>query len=234
MSPSRLLTLTPVAVLAALLAAPAAHAGGGGTVQGSVKFLGKAPARKAIDRSSDKVCAATPAETEDVLVTGGKLRDVHVRIQSGTAGKHAAPRAPLVIEQTACAYRPRVAGAMAGQTVQIKNGDATMHNVHAYVDAESAFNKSQPKGAKPIEHKDLGAAGQVFTLKCDVHSWMRAFVPVTDHPYFAVTGDDGAFALKDVPPGTYTVEAWHPKLGLKKKQVTVQAGKPATVDFIFN
>lgn len=236
-TPSR---LAPVAValslaLAALLAGPApARAGGGGTVQGSVKFLGKAPARKPIDRSSDKVCAATPAETEDVLVTGGKLRDVHVRIQSGTAGKHTAPKAPLVIEQTSCAYRPRVAGAMVGQAVHIKNGDPTMHNVHAYVDTESAFNRSQPKGARPIEHKDLGAAGQVFTLKCDVHSWMRAFVPVTDHPYFAVTGDDGGFALKDVPPGTYTVEAWHPKLGLKKKQVTVEAGKTAAVDFVFN
>jgi plastocyanin len=239
--PSRTSILAPsLAALAALLAAAPALAGdkartGGktGSVAGAVKYLGKAPTRKPLDRSSDKACARTAALDEEVVVAAGKLRDVHVRIQSGTAGKHAAPATPVVIKQTDCTYRPRLVGAMVGQKVVIENADPTMHNVHAYQDSDTAFNRSQPRGAKPIEHGDLGEAGQVFTLKCDVHAWMKAFIPLTDHPYFAVTGDDGGFVLKDVPAGSYVVEAYHPKLGVKKKPVVVEAGKAAAVDFVF-
>jgi plastocyanin len=207
--------------------------GAPGAISGTVKYLGKPPVRSPIDRSSDAACTGE-ALSEEVVVAGGKLADVHVRIQSGTVpGKHDAPKAPIVIEQTGCAYRPRVVGAMVGQGLVIKNGDPTMHNVHAYAGEETAFNRSQPKRSKPIEHPDLGKAGQVFTLKCDVHAWMRAFLPVSDHPYFAVTPADGSFSLTRVPPGTYTLEAYHPKLGIKKKQVVVESGKTATIDFIF-
>jgi hypothetical protein len=166
-------------------------------------------------------------------VNGGKLRDVHVGLASGSAGKHAAPRAPIVIEQVGCSYRPRVAGAMAGQGVVVKNGDPLMHNVHAFAGDASAWNRGQPKGSPPIARAEVGPPGQVLTLKCDVHPWMRAYVPVTDHPYFAVTGDDGGFVLAGVPPGTYTLEAYHPTLGTRRKAVTVAAGATATVDFVF-
>jgi plastocyanin len=232
LAPSLLLVAIILAAAAAARAGKEGSPGQPGWITGTVKYLGKAPARPSVDRSSDPSCGA-PVESEAVVVAGGKLADVHVRIQSGTAGKHEVPKAPVVIKQTGCAYRPRVVGAMAGQKLVVENGDPTMHNVHAFLDGETAFNRSQPKKSKPIEQADLGKAGQVFTLKCDVHAWMRAFVPLTDHPYFAVTPADGGFSLAGVPAGTYTVEAYHPKLGLKKKQVTVVAGKAAAVDFVF-
>lgn len=220
-------TLAALATLS--IAVPLAHAGG--SIRGAVKYLGT-PKAAPPDRSSAPQCPAATA-SEDVVVAGGKLRDVHVRIASGTAGKHRAPAAPIVIEQTGCEYRPRVVGAMVGQKLEVRNADPLMHNVHGYAGETTAFNRGQPRGGKPIEHADLGAAGGVFTLKCDVHAWMRAHIPLTDHPFFAVTDADGAFALKGVPAGSYTVEAYHPTLGTKKKSVTVSEGGSATVDFIF-
>tara|TARA_R110002096_G_scaffold433887_5_gene653989 strand:+ start:122958 stop:123665 length:708 start_codon:yes stop_codon:yes gene_type:complete len=206
----------------ALIASPGAQAQAkaSGTISGSVQFSGKAPARSSIDTSSDAACG--PKQDSDaVIVTKGKLQDVHVRIKNGTAGKHKAPSAPVVIEQIGCVYTPHVLGAMVGQPVAIRNKDKTMHNVHAYIGKETWFNRSQPKGAPDIVERDTGEAGEVFELKCNVHAWMHSYMPLTDHPYFAVSGSDGSFAIKNVPAGSYTVEAWHPKYGLKSTKVTV-------------
>lgn len=218
-------------ILALALAAPFAHAGGG-TISGSVSFTGTTPKRAPLDRSSDPFCAKTKTLSEKVLVSGGKLQDVHVGIKSGKAGKHKAPSASVVINQKTCMYRPRVVGIMAGQPLSITNGDQTMHNVHVYVGKQTWFNRGQPAGAKAIK-SDAAEAGDVMTFKCDVHPWMRGYAVVTDHPFFDVTKSDGAFTVKDVPPGRYTLEAWHPELGVKKKRVTVEAGKTATVEFAF-
>jgi plastocyanin len=196
-----------------------------GTISGTIQFSGKAPARKTVDTSSDAACGAKQ-ESDAVVVTKGKLRDVHVRIKNGTAGKHKASSAPVVIEQTGCVYLPHVVGAMVGQPVAIRNKDKTMHNVHAYIGKETWFNRSQPKGAPDIVERDTGEAGEVFELKCNVHAWMHSYMPITDHPYFDVSGSDGAFAIKNVPAGSYTLEAWHPTLGLKSTKVTV--GKSGT------
>lgn len=196
-----------------------------GTISGTIQFSGKAPARKTVDTSSDAACGAKQ-ESDEVVVTKGKLRDVHVRIKNGTAGKHKASAAPVVIEQSGCVYLPHVVGAMVGQPVAIRNKDKTMHNVHAYIGKETWFNRSQPKGAPDIVERDTGEAGEVFELKCNVHAWMHSYMPITDHPYFDVSGSDGAFAIKNVPAGSYTLEAWHPTLGLKSTKVTV--GKSGT------
>ena len=220
-----------VAVIVTLLAASVAHAGGG-TIKGAVLFQGKAPARTALDRKSDAFCAKTKVLSEKVIVNGGKLQDVHVGIKSGKAGKHSAPSSPVVITQKSCMYRPRVVGIMAGQALSITNGDKTMHNVHVYVGRQTWLNRGQPAGAKAIR-SDAAEAGDVMTLKCDVHPWMRAYAVVTDHPFFDVTGKSGSFEIKNVPPGRYTLEAYHPELGKKKKRVTVEAGKTATVEFKF-
>ena len=196
-----------------------------GTISGTIQFSGKAPARKTVDTSSDAACGAKQ-ESDEVVVTKGKLRDVHVRIKNGTAGKHKASAAPVVIKQSGCVYLPHVVGAMVGQPVAIRNKDKTMHNVHAYIGKETWFNRSQPKGAPDIVERDTGEAGEVFELKCNVHAWMHSYMPITDHPYFDVSGSDGAFAIKNVPAGSYTLEAWHPTLGLKSTKVTV--GKSGT------
>lgn len=214
-------------------AGPAKSKAKAGTVTGTVTFRGEPPKRAPLERGADPVCARTPRLDEEVVVTGGKLRDVHVRIEVGTAGKHPAPATPAVVDQRACMYTPRVVGVMAGQKLTIRNGDPTYHNVRGTKHEHTAWNLGQPAQAPAIVREDLGKPGEVVTLRCDVHPWMRAFAVITDHPYFDVTGEDGAFTLKDVPPGRYTLEAWHPKLGLKSTTITVRKGRTETVDIAF-
>lgn len=210
-----------------------AKATAGGKVTGTITFQGKAPARKPLDRNTDPVCARTPRLGEDVVVTGGKLRDVHVRIASGTAGKHAAHAAPVVVSQLECMYTPRVVGVQEGQKLVVRNGDPTYHNVRGTKHEHTEWNLGQPPSAPDIVRESLGKAGEVVTLRCDVHPWMRAYAVVTDHPYFDVTGDDGSFTLDGVPPGRYTIEAWHPTLGSKRTEVTVHEGETANVALAF-
>lgn len=198
------------------------------SISGTVVLTGKPPRRDKIAMTSAAGCPQDPAQLDETVIVGknGALRDVHVRIKSGTAGKHTAPKAAVTIDQKGCMYRPRVTGAMAGQIVQVNNSDPLLHNVHTFRGARSDVNRAQPKGAKPIEFKKLGDAGSVFELKCDVHRWMVSYVPITDHPFFAVTGDDGAFAIQNVPRGkSFTLEAWHPKYGLKSQTVKSGAAK---------
>jgi plastocyanin len=206
---------------------------GSGRIAGVVEFKGKPPARAALRRDTDPVCARTPRLSEDVVVSEGKLADVHVRIKVGTAGKHAAPARPAEVNQLECMYTPRVVGIVEGQSVAIKNSDPTYHNVRGAKAKRTVWNLGQPPSAPAIVRKDLGKAGEVVSLHCDVHPWMRAYAVITDHPYFSVTAADGAFAIDKVPPGTYTLEAWHPELGLKSATVTVHKGKTARATFRF-
>ncbi|WP_428263150.1 carboxypeptidase regulatory-like domain-containing protein [Haliangium sp.] len=203
------------------------------TVTGVVRYQGQPPARTAIDRGTDPACTATEVLSEKVVVTAGTLRDVHVRLAVGGAGTHAAPTEPVVIDQQACMYRPRVVGLVAGQKLVVRNSDPTYHNVRGTKHEHTEWNLGQPAQAPAITREDVGKPGEVITLRCDIHPWMRAYAVVTDHPYFAITGDDGAFALRDVPPGRYTLEAWHPELGIERTEITVAAGKPTQVEFTF-
>jgi hypothetical protein len=122
-------------------------------------------------------------------------------------------------------YQPRVVVVQAGQTVEIKNSDATLHNVHTYKGTASLFNKASLQGLPPQKVK-FPTTGDVVRFKCDVHPWMTGWVLVTDNPYFAVTRDDGAFNIANVPPGKYTLEIWHEKLGTETREITVEEGKP--------
>lgn len=233
MSKAILLSVSlPAAALALALIVPssAQSQSGTGSIAGVIHFDGKAPARKTIDSSSDAACATTKQLSDTVIVTKGKLQDVHVRIKNGTMGKHKAPSKAVVVTQDGCVYRPHVLGAMVGQPVAIKNKDKTMHNVHAYIGKETWFNRSQPKGAPDIVETDTGEAGEVFELKCNVHSWMHSYLPITDHPYFDVSDKTGSFEIKNLPAGTYTLEAWHPKFGLKSSKVVV-GGAAAKAEF---
>ena len=208
---------------------------GASTIKGVVAFSGKAPEMKVPAKRKDAdVCKAKEVPYNAVLVKDGKLKDVLVRIAAGgVPGDWKAPEKHAEVDQKDCMYTPRMQGVVAGQTIDIKNGDETLHNVHAYKGADSLFNQAQPKGAAAIT-KDAPEEAAVMKLSCDVHPWMRGFVVVTDHPFFAVSGEDGSFKIEKVPAGKYTIEAWHTQYGLLKKEaVEVKETGEVTVDFEF-
>ena len=212
-------------------AAPAKE--GNATIKGVVAFSGKAPEMKVPAKRKDAdFCKTKEVKYNAVLVKDGKLKDVLVRIAAGgVAGNWKAPEKHAEIDQADCMYSPRIQGVVAGQTLDIKNGDQTLHNVHTYKGTESLFNQAQPKGAAAIA-KDAPDEASVMKFTCDVHPWMRGFVVVTDHPFFAVSGEDGSFKIEKVPAGKYTVEAWHSTYGLLKKEaVEVKDTGEVTVDF---
>jgi plastocyanin len=203
------------------------------TLTGTVEFTGTPPAAEKLDRSIDAFCAKTPGVDEAVIVKKGKLVNVWVHVVKGAPDTKAAADAPeVIVDQENCTYKPRVQAALVGQKVVARNSDPILHNVHTYLGPATLFNKGMPdQAAKPITH--VADKGGVIRWKCDVHGWMRAYIGVNKNPHQAVTGDDGAFKI-DLPPGTYTVEAWHEKFGVKSADVTVEAGKPATLVFKYD
>lgn len=222
-------------VLAVLLASSLLPATARAEVlSGAVEFTGTPPPAAKLDRESDAFCAKKPMTDESVIVKNKKLVNVWVHVTKGAPETRAAPDAPeVVVDQVDCMYRPRIQVAMLGQKVVAKNADPILHNVHTYLGAATVFNKGMPDAnAKPITHS--AEKDGVIRWKCDVHSWMRAYVGVNRNPYQAVTGDDGSFKIDGIPPGTYTLEAWHEKFGAKTVEVTVEAGKPATATFKYD
>jgi hypothetical protein len=203
-----------------------------GSLTGTVVFDGAPPPRKEIERDVDPVCAKTKELSEDVVVTDGKLRDVLVHVTKG-AKPAPAPKDPLVLTQHDCRYDPRVSAVIAGGTIAIHNGDPTYHNVHGTLAGKNVWNESQPAGNADVVKDAPGKPGDVIAHHCDVHAWMQAWTMIVDNPYFAVTGDDGAFTIPDLPPGTYTVEAWHPTLGARTATVRIKARGAAKTTFHF-
>jgi plastocyanin len=228
------ISLIPMLSIGILTGAGEATAAGSGSVKGSVKLTGKAPERKELNMKTDPFCAKQPStKDEDVMVgPAGQLQNVVVRIAKGVSDPPPPPATSAVLDQVGCMYRPRVVVAQAGQQVEIKNSDATLHNVHTYKGPATLFNRAQPQGMPPIKQK-FPTVGDVVKFKCDVHPWMTGYVLVTDSPYFAITAEDGKFEIKDVPAGKYTVEAWHERFGTQTKEVTVVAGKPVELKLEF-
>ena len=218
----------PVPTIAAAPAKPPAPLGATGGVKGSVTFAGEAPAPKPLDTALDPACSA-PLADETVLVDAGRLANVMVRLK-GALPEVAVPAEPAVMDQTGCAYRPRVLGAMAGQTLQVRNSDGTLHNVHSYAGARTLFNRAQPPGARAMD-TTFPSGTEVVRLKCDVHPWMLGWVVVAPHPWFAVSGTDGSFAIENAPVGTWEIEAWHESLGTRTGTVTITEGGTAEVRF---
>ena len=195
-----------------------------GTIVGKVVFTGEPPARKKLLRDSDAVCAAAEKFNEDVVVTDGALRDVVVRLVNPPAFDPASLGKQVVINQTQCMYEPRVIGVVVGQALAVQNGDPTFHNVRATLADKQLWNNAHPKSAPAIIKENVGQAGDIVELHCDVHPWMHAYAYVQASPYFAVTGTDGTFSLGGLPPGKYKLEAVHPILGTKIATVTVGKG----------
>jgi plastocyanin len=213
-----------------LIASTIAHADAPkGSIKGTVIFEGEAPDRPKLARDRDPFCKKTEKLSEDVVVTKGKLKDALVRLKNGTMGKHAAPATPVVLDQRECMYTPRVVGLVVGQKLAVRNSDGTFHNVHGTVAGKTLWNKPQAAQDPELALEAGPQAGDVVDIACDVHAWMRAWAVVQDHPYFQVTGEDGAFEIKGLAPGTYTLEAWHPKLGMKTLIVNVGTGPKAAI-----
>lgn len=216
-----------------------------GSVTGKVSYTGAAPEAKKIDTSADSACTSKNPNltTEDWLVKDGKLANTYVYIKDGTLADGSkigdwtfeTPSTPVTLDQNGCHYKPHVLGVMANQPITITNSDPTTHNIHFTPKSNPDWNQSQPNGAAPLTHK-LARAEVLVPVKCNQHPWMKSYVGVTKHPFFAVSGEDGSFTLKGVPPGKYTVVAWHEggANGTEKTmEVTVAAKAAATADFSF-
>ncbi|HXV80614.1 MAG TPA: carboxypeptidase regulatory-like domain-containing protein [Candidatus Binatia bacterium] len=221
------------AALFALPASVAAYQGGdvkdGGTISGTVKFKGTAPAPKKLDVSKDKeVCGKTPKLDQSLVVNNGNLTNAVVTITDIKKGKKIELK-KVVMDQKGCEYHPHVLAFPVGTSVEILNPDGILHNVHSYSKANSPFNMAQPKFKKSMQVKI--EKPEAIEVKCDVHGWMHGWLVATENPYFAVTDSSGSFKLTDVPAGTYNVEVWHETLGKTSQKVTVKAKDDAKVNF---
>jgi hypothetical protein len=224
-------------------AAPAAAAGTervdpatAGAIVGKVSFAGTPPANPPVKISADPACALSNPDGlafENWLVSDGGLDNVFVYVKDGLGNYYFdTPTEPVKVDQRGCRYVPHVVGVRVGQPLEIGNSDATTHNIHSLPEANREVNLAQYKaGQKNLE--TFTVAEVMVPLKCDLHSWMRAYAGVVDHPYFAVTSNGGRFELKNLPPGTYTLEAWHEKGGRQTQQVTVGAKEMKTIAFTY-
>jgi plastocyanin len=209
-----------------------------GDVSGKVTLNGTPPTFKAINMSAEPYCSKahpTPVTPQDVVTgSGGTLQNVVVYVKDGLGDRaFDVPKDAVVLQQKGCMYQPHVVALMAGQTLQVVNADQTTHNIHPIPKDNREWNKSQPPGATPIE--DTFARAEVsIPVKCNVHPWMKSYIAVFKQPYFVVTSADGSFDLKNLPPGTYTIEAWQEKYGVVDQQVTVGPKESKTVNFTFN
>ncbi len=137
-----------------------------------------------------------------------------------------------MIDQSACEYHPRVFGIMVGQPLEIRNSDPLMHNIKTRSRQNRPFNTSQPTAGMTLT-RTFTAPEVMLPFECNVHGWMHAYAGVLAHPFFAVTGTDGTFSMRGLPPGTYTIEAWHEKYGTQTVTVTLQGGEAKTADFAY-
>ncbi len=228
-------------------AAPAAtvNPATAGTITGTVKLVGTAPRMPLIKMGADPACEKNntgPVHSEEVVVgKDNALANVVVYIKSGLGNySYPAPSEPVTLDQKGCMYHPHVITLMAGQQFQVINSDSLTHNIHVMSADNRAWNESQPQSAAPIT-KTFPRPEMAIPVKCNIHPWMKAYIFVFANPYYSTTGDDGAFTIKNVPPGTYTVEAWaeaaeaQPPLlsGTAEQQVTVAPSATKSVNFTF-
>ena len=222
----------------AATAAPVIDAATAATVTGRVVFDGTPPAMQVIDLSSEEVChhsaEASPVYTENVVINdNGTLRNAFVYVKEGLGNREfPVPQEPVVIDQKGCRYEPHVIGIQTKQPLLIKNSDeGVLHNIHAISKAGNRFNFGMPKIMETT--KQFKKAEVMVKIKCDVHGWMSSYAGVVDHPYFAVTGEDGSFSLSPLPPGDYVIEVWHEEYGTQMQQVSVAQQETKDVTFTF-
>ncbi len=207
-----------------------------GSVRGRVTVVGSVPENEPLRMAADPMCKSASGgqrvlDDAVVVAPDGGLANVFVEIE-GDFPDTPMPAEAVSVDQRGCIYRPRVVGVRVGQALVVRNSDNGLHNVHGASTDRDSFNVSQPlSGMTNTFHpRDPG----ILRLKCDVHTWMVAFVGVVKHPYFAVTNADGAFALRDVPTGTYTLRAWHERFGRTVSQIRVEADRETAVEMQYD
>jgi plastocyanin len=208
-----------------------------GAVSGAIRFTGRKPARKPIDMSNEPACVTAhhgkPYDESLVLNPKGGLANVFIYVKSGLEGKtFETPATPVTIDQNGCWFHPRVLGIQVGQTLNVTNSDPVTHNIHPLAQINREWNHSQGQGDAPLERKFVKPEIMI-RVKCNIHSWMHAFIGVVDNPYYAVSAPDGSFAIPNLPPGDYTLEAWHETLGTQDQKITVGPSGKVTADFTF-
>lgn len=204
------------------------------TLKGKVVLEGTPPENPILRMSSDPACGNAEVRAESYMVENGAVQNVFVHIKDGLGNKYIfdTPTEPVKLDQKGCRYTPHVVGVRVTQPLEVSNSDETLHNVHGMPETNREFNQGQPiVGMKNTVA--FTAPEVMIPFKCDVHSWMSAYVGVVTHPYFAVTDKAGTFELKTIPPGTYTIEAWHEKLGRQTQTVTLGEKDSKDVTFTF-
>ncbi len=208
-----------------------------GIVKGTVKVKGAVPKPTHIDMSQDPKCAQAHAgsgATEDIVAdSSGDLQNVVVYVSAGlpSDAKYDVPQTPVVLEQKGCTYTPHVVALRANQELKVVNADSTTHNIHPSPNNNRELNQSQAPGA-PLS-MTFAREEISIPVKCNIHPWMRSYFAVFKHPFFAVTGKDGSFEIRNLPPGSYTITAWQEKLGTSFQKITVGDGETKTLEFVF-
>jgi plastocyanin len=213
-------------------ASPAIDKSTVGDIAGTISFSGQAPKFPALDFSADPACPADPQPQDAVVIKDGKLANVLVYVKSSLGRTFPAPSEPVVLDQKGCRYVPHVIGLMVGQPLKVLNDDNAEHNVHPMPKNNEEWNESQMPRAQPITKTFLHPEIMI-PVKCNQHPWMQMYVNVMDNPLFAISGEDGSFHIKDLPPGEYTLAAVHEKFGEQTMKVTVAPKQQAAADFIF-
>lgn len=216
----------------ALLAAP-----GGATLSGKVTLSGALAKPKPLDLSKEPACAqlhaSNPLVSESLVVgPGNAVRNVVVYISEGAPYPGPVPSTPVLFDQQGCQYTTHVLAFRAGQEVKISNSDPLSHNIHPLAKVNREWNKLQPPRTPPFAYAYENE--EFIPVKCNLHPWMQGYFVVLRTPYFAVTGDDGSFALPELPPGRYTITAWHETLGTLSQEIEIKSsGEPQTLNFTF-
>lgn len=203
------------------------------TITGTVQFQGAVPTAAKIDMSNDPDCGAKLASSENLIVDHSYLANVFVYVKNGLGDRaFAAQQTPVRIDQRGCRYVPHVLGVMTGQPVRILNSDSTTHNVHSMGHTNHQWNASQMPNSDPLT-KTFTQPEIMLPIHCNQHPWMHMYVNVVDNPFYSVTGPDGRFELKGLPPGDYTIAAIHEQLGEQIMKLSVGPKESKTAEFTF-
>jgi plastocyanin len=208
-----------------------------GVVKGTIHYTGRKLVLKPIDMSNDPACAEAhrgkAVDDSIVAASDGSLANVFVYIKSGLENKQfETPQTAVAIDQHGCWFEPRVLGIQVGQTLRISNADPVTHNIHPLAQVNREWNHSMGAGDPPIDRR-FPRPEVMIPVKCNIHSWMHAYIGVLPHPYFAVSALNGTFAIDNVPPGDYVIEAWQEKLGSLEQKVTVTPKSANEVSFTY-